>query len=250
MVRLRMAAVEAREREREVNAQLYGDLEERLGGLEDLRANGAGRYAVHRLHGHSARSWRAARHASLRGDGSYAASAVVFAVGTAATLVTGIVLQQRGVITIGAVLTLYRYADMLRRPLEQIAEQLKEFQKAMAGARRASTAAGDRARASPTAPTTGRPSPRARSRSTSTTSPSATTPTTPRPSPALRGVDLHLAGRAPTSGSSAARAAARPRSAACWPASGTCRPAAGRCASAARTCAPSPSTRSAAGSRS
>jgi ABC-type multidrug transport system fused ATPase/permease subunit len=139
MVRLRMAAVEAREREREVNAQLYGDLEERLGGLEDLRANGAGRYAVHRLHGHSARSWRAARHASLRGDGSYAASAVVFAVGTAATLVTGIVLQQRGVITIGAVLTLYRYADMLRRPLEQIAEQLKEFQKAMAGARRAST---------------------------------------------------------------------------------------------------------------
>jgi ABC-type multidrug transport system fused ATPase/permease subunit len=139
MVRLRMAAVDAREREREVNAQLYGDLEERLGGLEDLRANGAGRYAVHRLHTHSASSWRAARHASLRGDGAYAASAVVFAVGTAGTLVTGIVLQQRGVITIGAVLTLYRYADMLRRPLETIAEQLKEFQKAMAGARRAST---------------------------------------------------------------------------------------------------------------
>ncbi len=139
MIRLRMAAVDAREHEREVNAQLYGDLEERLGGLEDLRANGAGRYALHRLHTHSARSWRAARSASVRGDGSYAASAIVFAVGTAGTLVTGIVLQQRGVITIGAVLTLYRYADMLRRPLETIAEQLKEFQKAMAGARRAST---------------------------------------------------------------------------------------------------------------
>ncbi len=139
MIRLRVAAVAAREAEREVNAQLYGDLEERLGGLEDLRANGAGRYAVHRLHGHSARSWRAARHASLRGDGAYAAAAVVFAVGTAGTLAAGILLQQRGVITVGAVLTLYRYADMLRRPLEQIAEQLKEFQKAMAGARRAST---------------------------------------------------------------------------------------------------------------
>jgi ATP-binding cassette, subfamily B, bacterial len=35
------------------------------------------------------------------------------------------------------VLSLYRYADMLRQPLQQIAEQLKEFQKAMAGARRA-----------------------------------------------------------------------------------------------------------------
>jgi ATP-binding cassette subfamily B protein len=139
MVRLRMAAVAAREAEREVNAQLYGDLEERLGGLEDLRANGAGGYAVHRLLGHSHRWWHAARRASLRGDGAYAAAAVVFAVGTAATLATGILLQQRGVITVGAVLTLYRYADMLRRPLEEIAEQLKEFQKAMAGARRAAT---------------------------------------------------------------------------------------------------------------
>ena len=139
MIRLRLAAVAAREAEREVNAQLYGDLEERLGGLEDLRANGAGRYAVHRLHQHSARSWRAARGASLRGDGAYAAAAVVFGAGTAGTLAVGIVLHQRGVVTVGAVLALYRYADMLRTPLEQIAEQLKEMQKAVAGARRAST---------------------------------------------------------------------------------------------------------------
>jgi ABC-type multidrug transport system fused ATPase/permease subunit len=139
MVRGRVAAVAAHEHEREINAQLYGDLEERLGGLEDLRANGAGGYAVHRLHHHSARSWRAARRASWRGDGSYAASAVVLALGTAGTLAAGIVLHQRGVITIGAVLTLYRYADMLRRPLETVAEQIKELQKAMAGARRAAS---------------------------------------------------------------------------------------------------------------
>ncbi len=139
MVRLRLAAVSAREAEREANAVLYGDLEERLGGLEDLRANGAGDYAVHRLHAHSARSWAAARYASLRGDSAYAIAAIVFAAGTAVTLAAGIVLQQRGVITVGAVLALYRYGDMLRRPLEQIAEQFKQFQKAMAGARRAST---------------------------------------------------------------------------------------------------------------
>ncbi|HET6951352.1 MAG TPA: ABC transporter ATP-binding protein [Acidimicrobiales bacterium] len=139
LVRLRMAAVAAREAEREVNAQLYGDLEERLGGLEDLRANGAGGYAVHRLQVHSARWWRAARHAALRGDSAHAASALVFAAGSAATLATGIVLQQRGVVTVGTVLALYRYSDLMRRPLEQVAEQLKQFQKAMAGARRAST---------------------------------------------------------------------------------------------------------------
>ncbi|MGH9113778.1 MAG: ABC transporter transmembrane domain-containing protein, partial [Acidimicrobiales bacterium] len=77
MIRLRVAAVTAREAEREVNAQLYGDLEERLGGLEDLRANGAGGYAVHRLQHHSARSWRAARRASLHGDRAHAAGAAV-----------------------------------------------------------------------------------------------------------------------------------------------------------------------------
>ena len=137
MIRLRVAAVSAREAERQVNAELYGDLEERLGGLEDLRANGAGGYAVHRLHDHSARSWRAARRASLHGDSAHAAAAMVFAVGTAGTLLAGILLQQRGAITVGAVLSLYRYADMLRQPLQRIAEQLKEFQKAMAGARRA-----------------------------------------------------------------------------------------------------------------
>jgi ATP-binding cassette, subfamily B, bacterial len=138
LIRLRSAAVPAREIEREANAILYGDLEERLGGLEDLRANGAGRYAVHRLHRNSARTWRAARRASLLGDGSYALAAITFAVGSVATLGLGFVLHNAGVITVGAVVALFRYSEMLRQPLERIAEQLKEFQKALAGARRAS----------------------------------------------------------------------------------------------------------------
>ncbi|MGH9114090.1 MAG: ABC transporter ATP-binding protein, partial [Acidimicrobiales bacterium] len=79
----------------------------------------------------------AARRASLHGDRAHAAAAMVVAVGPAGTLLAGILLQQRGAITVGAVLSLYRYADMLREPLQRIAEQLKEFQKAMAGARRA-----------------------------------------------------------------------------------------------------------------
>ncbi|MFP5326637.1 MAG: ABC transporter ATP-binding protein [Acidimicrobiia bacterium] len=137
MVRLRQAAVPAREHEREINAQLYGDLEERLGGLEDLRANGAGEYAVHRLHTHSSRSWRAARRAALLGDSSYAVAAITFSVGSVAILATGAILHGRGAITAGAVLSLFRYSEMLRAPLERIAEQMKEFQKALAGARRA-----------------------------------------------------------------------------------------------------------------
>lgn len=138
LVKLRTAAVPAREAEREANAILYGDLEERLGGLEDLRANGAGAYAVHRLHGNSSRSWHAARKASFLGDGSYSVAAATFATGSVATLALGFFLHRRGAMTVGQVLALFRYSEMLRQPLEAIAEQLKEFQKAIAGARRAS----------------------------------------------------------------------------------------------------------------
>jgi ATP-binding cassette, subfamily B, bacterial len=70
-----------------------------------------------------------------RVDGDVEAMVVFFS--GIAVEIAGILLQQRGVVTVGAVLSLYRYADMLRQPLQRIAEQLKEFQKAMAGARRA-----------------------------------------------------------------------------------------------------------------
>ncbi|HUF31973.1 MAG TPA: ABC transporter ATP-binding protein [Acidimicrobiales bacterium] len=137
MIRLRVAAVPAHDAEREANARLYGDLEERLGGLEDIRANGAGPHAVHRLQANSARSWRTARRASLHGDSAYALSATAFAAGSVATLAVGILLLDRGIITLGAVFALFRYAQLLRQPLERIAEQLRELQKALAGATRA-----------------------------------------------------------------------------------------------------------------
>src|SRR5829696_2037304 len=117
-------------------------IEERLGGLEDLRANGAGDYAVHRLHHNSAGVWRLARRASWKGDGAHALAAMTFAAGSVVTLGAGIVLERRGAVTVGAVLSLFRYSEMLRQPLERIAEQLKEMQKAVAGAQRAADVLG------------------------------------------------------------------------------------------------------------
>ncbi|WCO65570.1 ABC transporter ATP-binding protein [Iamia majanohamensis] len=137
LVRMRSLAVPSHDHEREVLSHLYGDLEERLGGLEDIRANGAGPWAVDRLHRHSARWWRAARRASLRGEGGYATTGITFAVGTAATLGVAAVLAARGQITLGTVLVLFRFVQMVQSPLERIGEQLSEFQKAVAGVRRA-----------------------------------------------------------------------------------------------------------------
>jgi ABC-type multidrug transport system fused ATPase/permease subunit len=137
LVRLRSVAVPAHDAEREVQSQLYGDLEERLGGIEDLRANGAGAYAVHRLEHHSSRWWHAARRAALLGDSSYAAAATAFSAGSVLTLGVGVLLQRDGLLTLGSLLAVFRFSQMVRQPIERIAEQMRELQKATAGARRA-----------------------------------------------------------------------------------------------------------------
>lgn len=137
MVRLRRIAVPYYDDEREVQAQLYGDIEERLGGLEDLRANGAGRWAEHRLQHHSARWWRASRRAALRGDGALSLAGAVFAGGSVSVLALGAWQAQRGALTVGSVLTLLRFSQLVSEPLWRVAEQLAEAQKAVAGTRRA-----------------------------------------------------------------------------------------------------------------
>ncbi len=137
MVRFRAIAVPAHDAEREIQSQLYGDLEERLGGLEDLRANGAGPYAVHRLQHHSSRWWHAARRAALLGDGAYTLAATAFSLGSVLTLALGVWLLRSDALSIGALLALFRFSQMIRQPIERIAEQMREFQKAAAGARRA-----------------------------------------------------------------------------------------------------------------
>ncbi len=137
MVGMRRLAVPHYDHEREVQSRLYGDVEERLGGLEDLRANGAGGWAEHRLHVHSAAWWKAARRAATMGDGSIAVAGTVFAGGSVLMLVLGVLLSRHGEISVGAVLTLVRFSQLVSDPLWQVAEQLSEAQKAIAGTRRA-----------------------------------------------------------------------------------------------------------------
>ncbi|MBA3282103.1 MAG: ABC transporter ATP-binding protein, partial [Acidimicrobiia bacterium] len=135
--RLRRIAVPYYDDEREVQGKLYGDVEERLGGLEDLRANGAGRWAEHRLQQHSAGWWRTARRAALRGDGSISLAGAVFAAGSIATLALGVWLARRGEMSVGSVLALLRFSQLVSDPLWRVAEQLAEAQKAVAGTGRA-----------------------------------------------------------------------------------------------------------------
>jgi ATP-binding cassette subfamily B protein len=129
----RRIAVDPTRQEREVTARLFGFIEERLTGLDDIRANGAGRYVMHRFL-KLQREWfaRAMRAAWLRGS-IWLWAASLFACGYILTLSLGVWLHLSGVVTLGTVYLFFSYMSLLEGPLDQITQQLQEFQKAAAG---------------------------------------------------------------------------------------------------------------------
>ncbi|MBW7916792.1 MAG: ABC transporter ATP-binding protein [Trueperaceae bacterium] len=134
--RTRRAGVPATRLEREASAKLFGFIEERLQGLDDLRANGAGAYVMHRfgavmrgVYHDTRRAWMLRSVVWLSGYG-------LMVVGTAVTVGASIFLVGRGALTVGAAYMVFQYLLMLQNPVEQITQQLQELQKAGAGAQR------------------------------------------------------------------------------------------------------------------
>jgi ATP-binding cassette subfamily B protein len=107
-----------------------------LGGTEDIRANGAVPYMIHRftvVH----REWLPLE---VRGRFGFAVmwgtSIGVYIFGLAMVFWLGSVLLSDGAITIGSVYLVFHYTDMLRHPVEQIRTQMEDLQKAGAGIER------------------------------------------------------------------------------------------------------------------
>jgi ABC-type multidrug transport system fused ATPase/permease subunit len=122
--------------ERETFAQLYGGVEEYLGGAEDIRANGAGDHVMRRYHDALVAQFRAGFRAQRWSGLLIGGTSFVFAAGTVALLALGVVLHERGAITLGTVVALFQYSQLVRRPVEQIVQQAKQLQEAAASAGR------------------------------------------------------------------------------------------------------------------
>lgn len=136
--RARTFAVPAVNAEREASAELYGFIEERLGAVDDIRANGAGAYVMRRSYEVAGRLIRAAKRAQIMSGGLWSLATGLFTFSYVLVLALGALLYQRGEVSIGAVYLYFQYTQILRRPLEQIADQLKEFQRAAAAIGRVS----------------------------------------------------------------------------------------------------------------
>ncbi|MEV4371681.1 ABC transporter ATP-binding protein [Nonomuraea sp. NPDC049637] len=126
-------AVPSATRSRQASAALYGHLEERLAGAEDLRANGAGEHALGRFHQVAAAWFRAEWHGSRIAGGLLAATNVAFAAGTALMLALAAWLLDAGALTVGTAVLLFQYTVMIRTPFERLIDQLRQFQGALAG---------------------------------------------------------------------------------------------------------------------
>lgn len=129
----RKAGVPASNLEREANAQLFGFIEERLQGLDDLRGNGAGAYTMHRFGRVMRIAYHDTRRAWMLRSVVWLSSYGLFVLGMAVTVGSSTYLVGQGAITVGAAYMTFQYLLMLHEPIEQITQQLQELQKAAAG---------------------------------------------------------------------------------------------------------------------
>jgi ABC-type multidrug transport system fused ATPase/permease subunit len=118
---------------REAAADLTGYVEERLGGLPDLKASGADAYAMRRLHERLAARYHRVRSSVMAASIFNGVVGLILVLGTGAALGLSAALHGAGAITLGTVYVVFRYTGMLRLPLDRLSRQMNSFQQATGG---------------------------------------------------------------------------------------------------------------------
>ncbi len=131
--RMRERAVPATTAERETTAKLYGFVEERLAGIDDIRANGGGRFVMNRFYEVMRDFFFTGRRAWMQRFSIWFLSFGFFTVGDLIALGSAIYLYQASLVSLGTAYLFFQYLLMLETPIEQITQQMQELQKATAG---------------------------------------------------------------------------------------------------------------------
>jgi ABC-type multidrug transport system fused ATPase/permease subunit len=123
-------------KERQASAELFGLLEERLSGTEDIRANGAVAYVLRRHIERSRVLFRTGVIRALLGMISWRSLNTAIAIGAILSLTVGALLALDGILTIGQVYLIFAYTTMLNHPVEELMRQLDDLQQATASIER------------------------------------------------------------------------------------------------------------------
>src|SRR5215216_4912370 len=122
--------------ERQASARLYGFIEERISGAEEIRAAGAESYVMRRLYEHMRDFTHKTRAAVVFSSLTYNLTNLVYVLGYAAGLAIGVILYMRGEASLGTAYLITYYVGMLSDPLQSIRGQAQDFQQAAANIRR------------------------------------------------------------------------------------------------------------------
>lgn len=117
---------------RQSSAELYGFLEERIGGTEDIRALGAQAYLLRRLSHYTRIRLRTARRARVISTIPWNIPNVLFALLTLSVFLLIAQLYRSGSITPGLAFLVYFYTQLIWQPMNAISHQIENFQKASA----------------------------------------------------------------------------------------------------------------------
>jgi len=112
---------------------MLGEIEERLTGADDLRSNGGGSHAVATFQAASAAVLRSSLSREKQGVSLWIMSNFVFVVGGIAVLAVDAALLRRGSITLGTAFLLFQYTQVLRAPLDRLADETEQVQRAAGG---------------------------------------------------------------------------------------------------------------------
>lgn len=121
---------------REVEANLYGYVEEWLNGTEAIRSNGAVPYIFRRLYQLLRVRWQKAMHAQYLQIFVTSTPITIFGLAYVAAHILGTTLFADGAMTIGSIYLIFYYIDLLKGPLWQIRSQIADLQQAAASINR------------------------------------------------------------------------------------------------------------------
>ncbi|MCG6138340.1 MAG: ABC transporter ATP-binding protein/permease [Nostoc sp. LLA-1] len=118
--------------ERASSASLFGFLGERLSGTEDISANGATAYVMHRFYERSRDLFPKLVKSQTFGAGVFSIWISLFTLGKAVILGVSITLFLNNAFAIGTVYLIYRYIELLQQPIQKFGRQIQDLQKASA----------------------------------------------------------------------------------------------------------------------
>jgi ATP-binding cassette subfamily B protein/ATP-binding cassette subfamily C protein len=132
LVSLRSLAIFPWAAYRQLSAEFFGFIGEHIAGTEDIKANGATSYVMHRFYQFLQRWLPLYQKARFTATVLWGSTVGLFTLGNGIALGLAAYLWQQQAITIGTAYLLFHYTNLLQDPIEQIRVQLEDLQQAEA----------------------------------------------------------------------------------------------------------------------